>query len=166
MSDARTRAVTAAERARIAELHGGGLMLSAVARELGWSRSTIHRVAADLGLSWDRAQTRAATEARQADNAARRAANIGRLYGRADDFLDQLEQDEHALVEVSMGTVVRYTTARLPAKDQKALIQAIATATGKAVKLEEVDAGDAADPVLSLLDGIAAGFGLHTRDDA
>lgn len=70
---ARARPVTGPELARLRELHGAGLSCRAIAKEMGRAPVTISRHAAELGLSFDRTQVKAATEARVADMAAVRA---------------------------------------------------------------------------------------------
>jgi hypothetical protein len=67
---ARAAPVTDGELARLRELHGTGLSCRQIAKEMNRAPVTISRHAADLGLSFDRAQTREATTARQADLAA------------------------------------------------------------------------------------------------
>lgn len=64
--------VTDDERARIIERVKAGDSCTGIARDFNRSRSTVSRVAKAAGLVFDRAQTRAATEARKIDNAARR----------------------------------------------------------------------------------------------
>ena len=70
---ARARPITDTELARLRELHGTGASCRAIAREMDRSPVTVSRHAAALGLSFDRSQVKAATEARVADIAARRA---------------------------------------------------------------------------------------------
>jgi hypothetical protein len=70
---ARATPVTEAEKARLRELHGTGLSCQQIGREMSRNPATISRHAAALGLSFDRSKVKAATEARVADVAARRA---------------------------------------------------------------------------------------------
>ena len=51
------------ERQQIRDLHAAGHGCNAIARQLGRDRSTISRAANDMGLTFDRARTRAATAA-------------------------------------------------------------------------------------------------------
>lgn len=66
--------VSAEERARLRQLHAKGLGRNAIAAELGRSAGTVTKLAAEMGLSFDRAPTVAATAAAKADAAALRAA--------------------------------------------------------------------------------------------
>jgi hypothetical protein len=61
------------ERARLRELHGAGLSCQQIGREMNRNPATISRHAREMGLSFDRSKLKAATEARVADVAARRA---------------------------------------------------------------------------------------------
>lgn len=67
------RPVTNAERDRIRALHADGLNCREIADEIGRARSTVSVIARNLGLAFDRAQTKTATEARQVDAKKRRA---------------------------------------------------------------------------------------------
>ena len=70
---ARARPITDTELARLRELHGTGASCRQIAREMNRAPITVSKHAAALGLSFDRSQVKAATEARVADVAARRA---------------------------------------------------------------------------------------------
>ena len=68
------RPITEADHRQVAELHAQGKSRNEIARETGRSGRTVSRIAAELGLSFERAgSTAAATEARKVDGAARRA---------------------------------------------------------------------------------------------
>jgi hypothetical protein len=70
---ARAIPVSEAERGRLRELHGAGLGCGQIAAEMSRNAGTISRHAAAMGLSFDRSKLKAATAARVADVAARRA---------------------------------------------------------------------------------------------
>jgi len=83
--------VTDEDRRRVAELHAQGLSRNAIATQLGRSGRTISRICAEHQppLTFERTRTAAATAAKKADGAARRAAlqldaleNAGRLMGQ------------------------------------------------------------------------------------
>ena len=67
------RPITDEDRRRVRELHAAGKGRNAIARELRRSGQTVSKLAGELGLSFDRSETVAATEARKADAAALRA---------------------------------------------------------------------------------------------
>jgi len=68
--------VTEEDRRRVAELHGQGKSRNAIAAEIGRSGRTVSRICAEHNppLTFERTRTAAATEAKKADGAARRAA--------------------------------------------------------------------------------------------
>lgn len=69
-----TRPVTQEDRDRVRELHSQGLSRNAIGKELRRSGRTVSRIAAELGLEFERSdRTRAATAAKKADGQARRA---------------------------------------------------------------------------------------------
>jgi predicted transcriptional regulator len=70
---AATRAWTDQDDTKLRAHHATGKSLSEIAREMNRSKATISTRAAALELSWDRAQTAAATEAHRADAARLRA---------------------------------------------------------------------------------------------
>jgi hypothetical protein len=57
----------------VRRLHGEGMGCAKIAREIGRAKSTVSGIARDLGLTFDRAQTREATKAQVDDAKARRA---------------------------------------------------------------------------------------------
>jgi transposase-like protein len=67
--------VTEDDRRRVAELHAQGLSRNAIAAEIGRSGRTVSKICAehDPPLTFERARTAAATAAKKADGAARRA---------------------------------------------------------------------------------------------
>lgn len=143
--------ITDAERRKVRRLHTAGRNRNQIAAALGRSGSTVSKIASQLGLTFDRAKVRAATEAKQADAKQRRASIVHRLYTLTERTLDRLERAEHERSEANMGEVVRWAVTELPAGDVRNLTQTIATATAQAVKLEQLDATDGTDTVGSLL---------------
>ncbi|WP_052961446.1 MULTISPECIES: winged helix-turn-helix domain-containing protein [unclassified Leucobacter] len=77
-------------RARLRELHSRELSASAIARELGVSKSTISRWAKDEGLAFDRKRTADATAAKSIDLAAGRQRLAEKMLQRAEEALDSL----------------------------------------------------------------------------
>lgn len=75
--------LTADERAGIVEAIRGGRQRNEIAREFGRAAGTITKIAQAEGLSFDRSATQVATEARRADNAAKRAELIAGMYDDA-----------------------------------------------------------------------------------
>lgn len=61
------------DRGKVAELHKQGLNRNAIARRIKRAPSTVSKIAAELGLTFDRRRTAEATRAKVADAKARRA---------------------------------------------------------------------------------------------
>ncbi|TQN27482.1 hypothetical protein FHX37_4202 [Haloactinospora alba] len=144
----------------LADIDSGTKSRNAISREHGVSPSTVAKVAQENGNedAFDRTQTAHATRARVADNAARRAEIVSRLYEHASHQLDRLDRTEHERSEVSAGKLVQWTADDLPPQDVRALIQAAGHATQHAVKLESVDASTGSDDAASMLSRLAEGI--------
>ncbi|URC17981.1 helix-turn-helix DNA binding domain protein [Streptomyces phage Eastland] len=78
------------DRRRVRELHAAGKSRNEIARALKRSPSTVSKIAADQGLTFDRAPVEAATAARKADLAARRADIAIRLHDVAERELAKM----------------------------------------------------------------------------
>lgn len=97
------------ERARVRELHAQGKSRNDIARETGLSTASVSRIAKSFGLSFDREQIKAATEAKVADTRARRALrsaelldDISRLRERAWSPYSYYERSEDGPVKVTL----------------------------------------------------------------
>jgi hypothetical protein len=151
--------VTAEERARLRQLHAKGLGRNAIAAELGRSAGTVTKLAAEMGLSFDRTHTVEATAAKKADAAALRAQLTLDYLSDAQRLRQQMWQQhkywdwggkDHLYDEV---TVDEPTPA-----DKLKLMQASATAADRSMKLELHDADKSADDAKSMLGSLAAGL--------
>ena len=145
------RPVTDEDRAEVARLHAEGWSLRRIAKEVDRSLSTIQNVAKDLGLKFDGRPTASATQAKQQDNAARRAEIVHRLYERAEFNLDRLEADTYSYTDRIATGIVTEILDHVPAADEKNLITAIGAALASAAKLEAVDAGSGSDHAVSAI---------------
>lgn len=150
--------VTEEELAEIRRLHAEGYGRNDIARATGRSNRTISIHANRMGLTFDRTMTEAATAARRADLAARKADIISALYDIAEDEIAYLTRDgQYELVEVSSGQAVKYTTERLPAQDRRALINAVSLAVSTAHRMDADEDAGVADGI-SLVGRLAEGF--------
>ncbi|MGW3847173.1 helix-turn-helix domain-containing protein [Streptomyces fagopyri] len=133
--------VTDTERQRVRELHAAGKGRNEIATELGRSGRTISEIAKNLGLSFSRAaEVRQATEIRQADLAARRAALAQRLQDVAERELEKVNAPhkyfdwggkEHDYDE-------RWQDEPTPS-DKRALLGVVATAIDRSLKLSPAE---------------------------
>ena len=133
--------VTEAERARIRELHGQGLNCSQIAAETGRSKSTITRQCQAMGLSFDRERTKAATAAKVADNAARRAEISRAFLEKSAELLAMMDRPH---VAFNFGgkdnTYEEHEFDRPPVDALRTLMQAAAQAFDKHIAQDRHDA--------------------------
>jgi IS30 family transposase len=132
--------LTDAERQQIRDLHANGHGCNDIARQLGRDRSTISRAANDMGLSFDRTQTKAATEARVADTKAKRALLADQLLDDALRLRTQLW--EPALVFNFGGRDNTYAERTIDRPDfagQEKILRSLAVAVDKHARLIELD---------------------------
>ena len=152
--------VTDAERDQIRILHARGKSCGQIAAELGRSKSAITRQCKALGLSFDRAQTKAATAAVIADSAARRAETSRRFLEKSNELLDMMDQPH---VAFNFGgrnnTYEEHEFEKPPVDALRALMQTAAQAFDKHLAQDRHDSsgeegGSAVDRWLAaMLDG-------------
>ena len=82
---------TPEEDAELRALHALGLSQAESSRRMGTSNRRVSEHSKVIGLSWDRSKTKAATDARVADNKARRAALESTLLAKADQLIAQID---------------------------------------------------------------------------
>lgn len=151
--------VTDQDRAHVRQLHAAGKGRNEIARETGLSAGTVSGIAENLGLSFDRSTVIAATEARKADNAARRAALVSRCYQRAEQILTRLEADSfRTLVKGEYGRESPDDLDFVPPQEEKALAQALGTHLANAARLEQVDGDGGLDQAKSVIGSLADGL--------
>jgi len=151
------RPVTARQRARVIELHGQGLARNEIARKTKLGAGTVTKIIKDAGLSFDRADTQAATAAKVIDNKARRAALSERLLVIAGQQLDRIDQP--GLVYAFGGKDNDYNEHwqdRPPPADVRNLMTAAAVAIDKHAVLEKLDTDSGAAGARSMLGELGA----------
>lgn len=153
MAEPKARPVTDEDRRRVAELHSLGHSRNEIARRMGRSGRTVSRLADDLGLDFERGErTRAATEAKKVDAAARRAQLALDLLSDAARLRQQLWQPT---IVYSFGgrdnTYEEHTLPEPPHADKLRLVQAVSIAADRSLKLDEYDRSRGADDDKSML---------------
>ncbi|MFI6904872.1 helix-turn-helix domain-containing protein [Nonomuraea sp. NPDC050394] len=144
------------ERTQIRQLHAQDLGCNAIAKQLGRDRSTISRAAAAMGITFDRKQTRQATEARAADNAARRAQLASDLLADAARLRKQLW--EPCTIHSFGGRDNVYNEHPVdepPFRDKRDIMSTVGVAVEKALRLTDYDANSGASEARSMLSAIA-----------
>jgi hypothetical protein len=150
------RPITAKDRAAVRRLHGEGMTRNDIARKLKRSPSTVSKLAAEAGLTFDRAaETAVATAVRSADLAARRADLAARLHDDAERLREQLFAP---CVIGSFGGKENVWTdqalSRPPFADQRQIMGATAVAIDKSLKLAPPLDDNGATEVGALLTGL------------
>lgn len=129
--------VTDTERQRVRDLHAAGRTRNDIATELNRSGSTISKIAKDLGLSFNREQVKAATEAKVADARARRAALMNQYLDDAERLRQQIWEPHEYRDHGGRDFVAQKWTQPEPtAADKLKLMQASTTATASSLKLD------------------------------
>lgn len=127
------------------DIRAGTKSCRAIAAHHGVSHSTVSSIAKAAGLdAFDRSDTKKATEAAQADNAADRARIARRFLLKADELLDQMDLP-HTVFNFGGkdNTFNSHTFEKPPTGDLRNLIVAAATAVDKHMKLDLHDREDA-----------------------
>jgi transposase-like protein len=135
------------EREQVAELHAQGKGRNAISRETGIHQKRVSAIAAELGLSFQRggARTTAATEARKADAATRRARIEEQALASAEKLLSQMWKP--ALVFNFGGKENDYNSTTLeepPFADKRAIATSVQALLQTALKIAEHDRADVA----------------------
>jgi len=149
--------VSDAEREQIRHRHARGESCTAIAAALGRNPGTITRQCKKMGLKFDRAATKAATDAKVADNRARRALAQEALL---DDFA-RLRERAWKPYEVVIGTGEGAETVELdlpPAEAVRAFYVSMGLCVDKQLAMEKHDAGGDVDTARSLLGRLFTGL--------
>lgn len=162
-------AITDAERERVQQLHARGLGRNDIARELGRSVSTISAVAKQLGLSFDRSKTAAATAAKVVDAKAKRAQLMTDLLDDAEKLRAQLFAQAHVYAFGGKENTFAEAYIDQPSfRDQRDIMAAVNTALGASLRLDQHD-GDGSNETVgsllgSLLDDLVGRHGEQPAD--
>lgn len=170
MANQHTNPVTEETREEVRRLHAEGLSRNEIARRLGRSGRTISIISAELGLSYDRAATEAATKARMADLAERRSILAEELQGDAERLTAQLWQP--AVVFAFGGkdnTFEKRNVPEPPADAKKNLMATAGIAIDRSLKLcpptNDGGAAEARSMLGQLMTGLKAVYDEATASE-
>lgn len=149
------------DRDRLRQLHAAGMTRNDIARELGRSGASISKYAADMGLSFDRSSVQAATAARKADAAAKRAALQMVLLDDAARLRGQMWQP-HTYIDHGGKEYLRveWEQDEPTPTDKLKLMQATGAAIDRSLRLAEHDADGGLEQAKSLLGDLGRALGL------
>lgn len=137
----RAKPVTEEERAAVRAYHAEGMTRNQIMRELGRSGRTVSRVAAELGLTFERAgSTATATAEKKANAAALRAQLALNLLQDAARLREQMWMPAKAFNFGGKENSYNDTWLDEPTfVDKRNIIQAAATAIQASLKIDEYD---------------------------
>ncbi|MFF4751816.1 helix-turn-helix domain-containing protein [Streptomyces sp. NPDC001270] len=157
------RPIDAKDRAAVRRLHAQGTSRNDIARAIKRSPSTVSKIAAELGLTFDRAaEVEAATAVRKADLGARRAAFAERLQDIAEREADKLHAP--TLYWEWGGKDHKYAEKTAPEPipaDRRAIMSTIATAVDRSLKLvppKDDGAAESRSVIGDLMAGLARDY--------
>ncbi|WP_460393983.1 helix-turn-helix domain-containing protein [Actinophytocola sediminis] len=146
------RPITDEDRRRVRSLHAAGRNRNQIAKELGRSGSTVSKIAAELGLSFNREAAKAATEARVADAKARRADLMHALLDDAERLRCQLFAPTtiHSFGGKDNTYASRDVTQPL-FRDQRDIMQSVSTAITSSLRIDDHDTDSGAEGAKSMI---------------
>jgi hypothetical protein len=151
--------LTDAERERIKELYDAGMGRNEIAAAIGRSAGIVTKIARELGLSFNRAMTAEAVEARRIDMAARRAVLADNLLSDAEALREQMwEPCKYWEWGGRSHTYAEVTVEEPTPTDKWRLMSAATTASQGSMKIELHDVGQNVDNAKSMLSALAAGL--------
>lgn len=153
------------DRDRVRQLHAQGHTRNEIARQTGRSGRTVSRLAAEMGLTFERGdQVRAATAARKVDAKARRAALSVALLEDAERLRRSLWE---ACTVYNFGgkdnTFNQALVDQPSFRDQRDIMAAVVTASNGSLKLDEYDRQTGAEEERSMLVDLAEKLGAAWR---
>lgn len=158
--------ITDGERDRIRHLHAAGTTRNDIARDLGRSPATVSKVCVELGLTFDRTAVAAATEARKADAASRRASLELDLLDDAARLRKQLWKPARYIDHGGKDfDRVEWTQDEPTAVDKLKLMQAVGVAIDRSLKLAEHDSDQGVDQAKSMLGDLMTQLGTAWRGE-
>ncbi|MEU6057993.1 hypothetical protein [Streptomyces sp. NPDC047097] len=161
------RPVTQADYDRVAELHAQGMGRNEIAGAMTRSPRTVSEIAEKLKLSFERGpEVAAATAARKADLALRRAELAYKLIVDAEKLREQMWEETTVY---SFGgkenSYNEHTFAEAPAAEKRALMGTAGMCIDRSLKLEPAGAAGGTEDAKSMLGKLAAGISALVLED-
>ena len=159
------RPLTDHDRQRVAELHAQGMSRNDIARQIKRSPSTVTKLARELGLAFDRSETKAATAAKVADAKARRADLAALLLEDAHRLRRQLwEPCELVKIGGKDNIATREPLEQPLFEDQLKIMQTTSLAAERHARLVELDADAGIEDGKAMLTQLATALGQAWRN--
>jgi len=153
--------ITPEERDRILALHREGKSRNDIARETGRSAGSVTAVVKQAGLAFDRAPTKAATEAKAVDCRARRAQLELDLLEDAQRLRKQL-WEPHVYIDHGGKDYCRVTwTQDEPTPtDKLKLMQAASAAIDRSLRISDHDTDNGTEDAKAMLTSLGRALGI------
>lgn len=161
-----TNPVTDQDRDAVRTLHAQGLGRNEIARRIGRGTRTVSVIAAELGLTFDRAEmTEVATKVRQADLAERRTILAEALVDDAMRLTEQMWQPAKVFnIGGKDNTYTEKAVDEPPADAKRALMLAAGQAIQRSVQLVPPVTATGEDDARSVLGRMMAGLATVWND--
>jgi len=151
-------AISEDQKAEVLALHAAGHARNEIARRIGISAGSVTNICRDAGLTFDRSETKQATEARQVDLAAGRIRLAEKMLAASEDMLDRI--DDEYLVYNFGGKENDYNEHLLesaPVEVRRNIITTAGITFDKLTRIvEKSDTG--LEQAVGVLDTLAEGF--------
>ncbi|MGN7947491.1 hypothetical protein ACTJKH_01965 [Microbacterium sp. 22215] len=151
-------AISDDQKARVLAFHTEGLARNEFARRVGISAGSVTNICRDAGLTFDRSETKQATEARQVDLAAGRIRPAEKMLAASEDMLDRID-DEYVVYNFGGkdNTFEQRTLDSAPVEVRRNVITTAGITFDKLTRIvEKSDSG--LKQAVGVLDTIAEGF--------
>lgn len=151
-------------RKQVVELCKQGCTRNEISRRTGIGNTTVTKIAARAGLTFDRTKTARGVEAHSIDMAARRAKIIERQYGRIEKILDRLEEADtegfRTILKGIGGAEEVRTLTFVPTVDERNMADATYRGVTAVAALEKVGHDAGTDVAKSFLAGLGQALGI------
>jgi hypothetical protein len=161
------RPIDAKDRAAVKRLHRQGKTRNDIARAIKRSPSTVSKIAAELGLTFERGvEVVAATEARRIDLAARRVTLAEQLHQDAEKLRAQLwEPCTYGEFAGKDGKWQQVNLDRPRFGDQRQIIAATGTAIQQSLRLAPAEGSEGSEQVKSMLGALGEALTRAAADE-
>lgn len=149
-------------RDHIRDLHAQGLSANAIAKTAGCAVSSVTRICKQLGLSFERAQTKAATEAVHLDLAARRALLQERLVAQGERLMNRIDAGDagewHTLVKAQGGAERPEVLPFIPVRDLRDAVWTVGTYLANEERIRKGTGDGSVDVARTVIGDVMAGL--------
>ncbi|VHM07280.1 Uncharacterised protein [Streptococcus pyogenes] len=150
--------ITHDQKTAVLALHAEGIARNEIARRVGISAGSVTNICRDAGLTFDRSETKQATEARQVDLAAGRVRLAEKMLAASEDMLDRID-DEYVVYNFGGkdNTFEQRTLDTAPVEVRRNIITTAGITFDKLTRIvEKSDSG--LEQAVGVLDTLAEGF--------